>query len=120
MAQAVEAPYPVAPLVQQPDGAQDGDVLADGGATDVEGRRDLARRELLAGHQPQDRPAVRLPQGLHDIVVEMHRHAENVSDGARVACELVVIRMNLERRGWFLITLFVRIGALCRLLGAPG
>ena len=50
------------------------EVLGDGRSGDVEASRDLARRQLLAPHQPEDVPTVGLGQGLEGGV-----HVDNVS-----------------------------------------
>ena len=54
---AVEPPRPLAALVQQAHGAQDGQVLADRGAGHVEGRRDVSRRRAPSGPRDGGSPA---------------------------------------------------------------
>src|SRR5262245_1922655 len=68
----VEAPGAVASLIHEPRLLQHCQVLRDRRPRQLEMRRDLARGQLGAGHQPQDRAAVRrgdrLQRSLHGVV----------------------------------------------------
>jgi hypothetical protein len=76
--------------VNQTDGPQDGEVLADRGPGHVEGRRDVARRQLGPRDEAQDGAPARFREGFQQVA-GIKGHPDKVSDGFRQPQRTVVL-----------------------------